>query len=126
MARLVVDGEDVVVRLSWREKAAARCRDVRIPLTAVKDVRVEPDWWRALRGGRRRGLYIPGRFCLGKWQHRDGRDFVALNAADPAVCVELRRSAPFTRLAVSVPDPDEVTRTIRTRRPGERRPALGR
>ncbi|WP_151478781.1 hypothetical protein [Streptomyces albicerus] len=116
MARLVVDGEDIVVRLSWREKAATRCRDVRIPLTAVKDVRVEPDWWRALRGGRRRGRYSPGRFCVGEWQHRDGRDFVALNASDPVVCVDLRRSAPFARLAVSVTDPDEITRTIRTRR----------
>ncbi len=117
MARLVMEGEDVVVRLSWRERAMTRCRDIRLPLTAVRDAWVEPDWWRALRGVRRRGRCRPGRFCLGEWSHRDGTDFVAVRAGSPVICVHLRRSAaPFARLSVAATDIEEATRTVRALR----------
>ncbi|MDQ1042643.1 hypothetical protein [Streptomyces sp. V4I2] len=89
------------------------CRNVRIPLTAVKDVKVEPDWWRALRGVRRRGRWRPGRFCLGEWRHRDGLDFIAVRAGTPVVRVDLWRSAPFTRLCVSAADAEEAARSVR-------------
>ncbi|NGO09519.1 hypothetical protein G5C60_18415 [Streptomyces sp. HC44] len=116
MARLVVDREDVVVRLSGRERLLARRRELRVPLTAVKDVRVEPTWWRALRGSARPGRCSPGRYCLGEWQHAGGRDYVAVRADLPVVLVDLWPSAPFARLAVSVPDPESVAQAIRRRR----------
>jgi len=136
MARLVVDGDDVVLRLSWRERLLARRREVRVPMAAVKDVRVEPDWWRGLRGVPQRGSRRPGR-CLGERAHVYGTDFVAVRANHPVVLVTLCSAAPFARLAVTMPDPDDVVRTLRLRfrllkenppRPAESRtvPAAGR
>ncbi|MFE5618814.1 hypothetical protein [Streptomyces sp. NPDC056470] len=113
MARVTVDDAGyIVVRLSPREKLAARRRDVRVPVGALREVRIEPDWWRALRGSRGRGLWIPDRICVGIRILPDGRDFVAVKPGAPVVCVELRRDAPFGRLAVSHPDPERAVREL--------------
>ncbi|MFC8278121.1 hypothetical protein ACFUJR_37465 [Streptomyces sp. NPDC057271] len=113
MARVTVDDAGcIVVRLSPPEKLAARRRDVRVPVGALREVRIEPDWWRALRGGRGRGLWIPDRLCVGIRILPDGRDFVAVRPGKPVVCVELRRDTPFGRLAVSDPDPERAMREL--------------
>lgn len=135
VARLVLEDGDLVVRLSWWERLLARRREVRVPVADVKDVRIEPDWWRSLRGTPHGGLCRPGH-CLGVRRHARGRDFVAVRADEPVVVVDLWSSAPFARLAVSAQEPvdevvrsvDEVVRTVRHRRvrerprPGPRRP----
>ncbi|MFC5633100.1 hypothetical protein [Streptomyces bullii] len=115
MARLIVDAEDVAVRLTWREGLVARCREVRVPLADVQAVRVEPDWWRGLRGVRLTGRCRPGRFCLGERRHAFGRDFAAVRAGVPVVLVDLWRPEPYARLAVSVPDAEQVAEELRRR-----------
>ncbi|MFD7324416.1 hypothetical protein ACFV9D_25540 [Streptomyces sp. NPDC059875] len=120
MARVAVEGAEIVVRLSLRETLAARRRQVRVPLSALREVRVEPDWWRALRGLRGRGLWIPDRLCVGIRVLPDGRDFVAITPGEPVLCVELRRDAPFGRLAVCDPDPDRAVRELRPYVPTDR------
>lgn len=112
MARMLIDGDDLVVHLSWREKAAARRGDVRAPLTAVSRVTVEPDWWRPLRGVPHRGLWSPGTRCIGTRTHEAGLDFVAIRHGRPVVCVELRASAPFRLVATSVPTIAEARSTM--------------
>ncbi|AOR30028.1 hypothetical protein BFF78_02115 [Streptomyces fodineus] len=102
MARMFVEGDDLVVRLAWWERAAVRRRAVGVPLAAVRRVTVEGDWWRALRGTHERGLQIPGTLCLGTRRHQDGEDFVAVRPGRPVICVELWPSAPFRLLAVAV------------------------
>ena len=102
MAQMLVRGDDVVVRLSWWEKVVARRGDVRLPLAAVCRVTVEGDWWRVLRGDSLRGVWVPGALCVGTRAHQGGEDFVAVRPGRPVVCVELRPSAPFRLLAVSV------------------------
>jgi hypothetical protein len=114
MARLVVKGEELIVRLPWSEKAAARRRDVHVPLSSVRQVTIESDWWRALRGERGRGTWIPGVLSLGTRRHPHGQDFVAVRARLPVVCVELRRPSPYTRLAVTAPDPEAAAHAVRT------------
>ena len=102
MARMAVKGTDLVVHLTWWEKAAARHGDIRVPLEAVRRVIVEPDWWRALRGNARRGLWIPGTLCVGTRGHYGGKDFVVVRPGCPVVCAALWPTAPFSLLAVSV------------------------
>jgi hypothetical protein len=127
MARVMVEGADIVVRLSWREKLAARRREVRVPVSALRQVYVEPDWWRALRGETAKGVCIPARLCVGtrvfgadeSYQGHQ-QDFAAVRADTPVLCVDLRRTAPFSRLAVSVPYPDEVMRALRPFAPRDR------
>ncbi|WP_432177460.1 hypothetical protein [Streptomyces sp. NBC_00063] len=113
MARIFVEGDDLVVHLSWREKAAARHGNVRAPLTAVSRVTVEPDWWRALRGVPQRGVWIPATWCIGTRSHQGGIDFVAIRSGRPVVCVELRTSSPssLSLLGVSVRNRAEAANT---------------
>ncbi|MGW3074685.1 MULTISPECIES: hypothetical protein [unclassified Kitasatospora] len=101
MARLTVEGADLVVRLRWWERLVARSGPVRVPLTAVEQVTVTRQPWRVVRGVRESGLLVPGRLCLGVWRHPGGRDFVALRPSkDVVVSVDLNRPSPFTRVAV--------------------------
>lgn len=109
MAGIVVQDNDLVVRLSWWEKAAAHRGSVRVPLAAVCRVTVEPDWWRALRGAALYGVWIPGVLCVGARGHSGGQDFVAIRPGRSVVCVELRSSASFSLLAVSMRDDVEAT-----------------
>ncbi|MFJ6797348.1 hypothetical protein [Streptomyces sp. NPDC091268] len=112
MARIVVQGSDIVVRMSWREKFLARRREVRVPLSALRRVYVQPDWWRALRGRCGRGTWIPARRCAGVRHLGKVKDFVVVRAGGPVLCVELGASAPFSRLAVSDPSPQEALRSL--------------
>ncbi|MEU6969095.1 hypothetical protein AB0A71_15385 [Kitasatospora aureofaciens] len=115
MAGLLIDGDDLVVRLAWWERIVARRREVRVPLDTVTEVDVQPDRWRALRGVRIGGLAVPGALCLGVWRHKDGRDFVALRGHRHAVlCVGLRPPAPFAGLAVETDDPLRTAAELRT------------
>ncbi|MFC9330160.1 hypothetical protein [Kitasatospora sp. NPDC057015] len=116
MALLVVKGDELVVDLSWWEKVAARRGEVRAPVSAIHRVSVEPDWWRALRGVRGRGTWIPGVLSYGIRTHYLGEDFSAVRVRGrrPVVCVDLWSSSPYARLAVTDPDPDGTVRAIRT------------
>ncbi|MGC9538558.1 hypothetical protein [Streptomyces sp. UG1] len=110
MARILVRDDDLVVRLSWRERAAGRHRGrVRVPLSAVCRVTVEPAWWRALRGEPSHGVWTPDVLCVGTRSHPGGQDFVAIHPGRPVVCVELRPTAPFRLLAVSRRDDAQAT-----------------
>jgi len=113
MAKLMVDGSELVVRLSWWEKVAARHGDVRVSLAAVQQVTVQPDAWRALRGKRRRGLLVPGVLCLGVWRHSDGWDFVAVRLRRGGVVLaDLRGGVPFARIAVSSAELQAAVATV--------------
>lgn len=112
MARVAVQGEELIVRLSWWEKVAARRGNVRVPLAAVEKVTVEPSWWRVLRGTPGRGVWIPDTLCLGVREQAGTQDFVAIRPRRGAVaCIDLRpATSPFARIAVS----DRVPRTTAT------------
>ncbi|MET9378493.1 hypothetical protein ACFYV5_31705 [Streptomyces sp. NPDC003035] len=120
MARVAVEGAEIVVRLSLREQLAARRRQLRVPLSALREVRVEPDWWRALRGRRGRGVWIPDRLYVGIRVLPDGQDFAVIKPGEPVLCVELRRGTAFGRLAVSDPDPERAVRELRPFVPTDR------
>ncbi|MFD5394304.1 hypothetical protein ACFWJW_08745 [Streptomyces sp. NPDC127097] len=118
MARLLVDGDDLVMGLAWWEKLIARHGDVRVPLAAVEQVSIQPDWWRALRGirVRTRALAVPGALCVGVWRHGEGQDFLALRRPrrSPTVVVDLRTEAPYARIAVSCPPGSQTVSAINT------------
>ncbi|MER5311311.1 hypothetical protein ABT034_26380 [Streptomyces sp. NPDC002773] len=141
MARLTVKAEELIVRLSWWEKLAARRGNVHLPLRAVAKVEADPSWWRVLRGSPGRGVWIPDVLCLGvrdvpetdvteaEGIEADGtraeasgagasgaKDFVALRPRrGGVVSVDLRpAAAPFARVAVSDRIPDGTAATVRT------------
>lgn len=110
---LTTDGDELIVRLSALEKLAALRDDVRVPLSSVIDVAVEPDPWRALRGIRAPGTGWPGVIAYGVRRYRGGKDFTAVLARRPAIRIELDHSAPFARLLITVDDPEGWERMVR-------------
>ena len=113
MAKLIVDGPDLVVSLSPLEKLGAFHGDVRVPLRAVLSVQAEPHPWEAVRGVRLAGTGIPGVAVLGTRYFKGGRDFVVLVARRPAIRVELSDEAPYEQLLLSVRDLKSTLAEIR-------------
>jgi len=113
VARLIVDGADLVVGLSWLEKLGAVHGNVRVPLRAVRSAVAEPDPWQALRGVKLAGTGIPHVAVLGTRHFDGGRDFAAVVGRRPAVRVELGQEAPYAQLLVSVDDAEGTVAAIR-------------
>ena len=112
MATLHCEGDELVLRLSPREKLGAVHGDVRVPLKAVRDVALSDAPFAELRGLRAPGTALPRRIALGTWRYRGGKDFAALYRHKPAVIVSLQ-DAPFGRLLVSADDAADVAARIR-------------
>ena len=107
MSRLEVDGSDLVLRLTWREKIAGFHGNMRVPLTAVRSVSVPRHPWRAMRGWRMAGIAISGIVALGTRRHGTGYDFAALHRSLPAVQIELATGR-FERWLVSVNEGEDA------------------
>ena len=114
MAELIVEGPELVVRLSWLEKLAALRGNVRVPLRAARSASVEPDPWAVLRGTRAPGTGIPGVIAYGIRRFSGGPDFAAVLGRRPTVRVDLDEESPFARLVVSVSDAESTAAAIRS------------
>ena len=113
MAALVVDGDDLVVRLSALEKLGALRGDVRVPLRAVRDLRAIDELWPELRGIRAPGTGFPGVISLGTRRGNGITDFAAVYGRRPGVVIDLTRAA-FSRLVVSCRDSGDQDRVMHT------------
>jgi hypothetical protein len=100
MAALRREGDELVVKLNDLEKVGALRGDVRVPWSAVREIRVSDSPFRDLRGVRAPGTGVPGVIALGNWRARDGKDFAALYRGGPSVVVTLDGSE-WKRLLVS-------------------------
>ena len=107
MGRIEVDGADLVLRLTRREKIAGFHGDIRAPLTSVRSVSVPRHPWLALRGWRMAGISIRGKASLGTRRHGTGYDFALLHRDRPAVQVELATGR-FERWLVSVDEGEDA------------------
>ncbi len=103
MASLIVDGSDLVVKMSEVETFEALHRDIRVRLSTVRAVRVVDDAWPELRGIRAPGTGIPGVIAVGTRRGSFGKDFAVVHGGDPAVVIELA-DAEYSRIVVTTPD----------------------
>jgi hypothetical protein len=114
VARLTVEGDELVVGLSALEKLASLRGDLRLPLRTVREVAVEPSPWPALRGMRAPGTGIPGVIAYGVRRWTGGPpDFAAVHGKRPALRIELDPPAEFGRVLVTVPDPQAAVAAVR-------------
>lgn len=130
MAELVVEGSQLVVRLSWWERIAAVHGNVRVPLSSVRYTRVEARSGDAL--GRGRPFHPPPgtpTFDLGYGtrMYFAGKGFVAIRRRRPAVLVALdpppsksKLFREFSGLLVTVADPEATAERIMDAKPGHR------
>ncbi len=112
MATVTVDGSDLVVRLSWKEKLGALHGDVRVPVSSVQDASIELTPWNAIRGVKFAGTGIPGRTALGVRHSPEGKDFTAVHPEQPAIRIDLDEKSPYSRLIVSVPAPESTVADV--------------
>ena len=111
MASLLIDGTDLVVKMSEFEKLEAVHPDVRVPLNAVQSARVVDDAWPELRGIRAPGTGIPGVVAVGTRRGSFGKDFAVVHGRGTAVVVDLT-AASYARLVVTTPDAERVVAEI--------------
>jgi hypothetical protein len=107
-----VDGGDLVLRLTLREKVAALRGDVRVPVSAVRSVEVVDEPLRAVRGIRAPGVGIPAGAKVGTWRRRGGPTFAVVWGGGPGVRVRLDGQR-YAELVVTVPDPRTTAAELR-------------
>ena len=115
---LLVDGSDLLVKMSEVEKFEAMHADVRVPLNTVRTVRVADDAWPELRGIRAPGTGIPGVIAVGTRRGSFGKDFAVVHGKEQAVVVELD-GAVYSRIVVTTVDAGSVVAEIQRHVPPE-------
>jgi hypothetical protein len=103
VAELIIDGDDLLVRLTLGEKIWGLHGDIRVRLRCIARVAPDPSPWLALRGWRMTGVSLPGHAALGTRRHGDGYDFCVLHRGRPAIRVDVAPGH-FSRLIISVPE----------------------
>jgi hypothetical protein len=105
MANLLVDDDEVTVSLSAAEKLEALHGDVRVPRSAVLQVRVVPDGMAEVHGLKMPGAGLPGVIMVGTWRSRQSVTFSVCHGNRPAVVLELT-GQPYDRIVVTVDNPE--------------------
>lgn len=113
MASIDVHGDQAIIRLAPLEKIGAFHGDIRVPQSAIRNVRVSTEPFTELHGGRALGTGVPRVVALGTWRRRGRKEFVAIYRRRPAVIIELDHDqSRFERLVVSVSEPEVTLRLL--------------
>ncbi len=112
MAELIVEGDELVVRLRAVERVEAVHGEVRVPLGSVRTVEVLDDAVGAVHGFRV-GTGIPGSVAIGTFSSRDDKIFAVVHHDTPrGVRVDLE-GAQYDELIVGCDDPEAVAAILR-------------
>jgi hypothetical protein len=114
VAALVVEGLDLVIKMSELEKFEAVHPDVHVLLSTVRAVRVVEDAWPELRGIRAPGTGIPGVIAVGTRRGSFGKDFAVVHGRERAIVVELDGAA-YSRIILTAQDADSIAAEIQRR-----------
>jgi hypothetical protein len=98
MARLIREGNELVLQLSFWEKLGALHAGPRAPIGSIESIQFVDQLWRSdvLRGVRAPGTAIPYVVLLGTLRGLKYKDFVAMNGRGEGVVLSLK-SGPFSR-----------------------------
>lgn len=104
MARVAVDGANLVVEIEGLDKLWALKSRLVIPLTNVRGATVDPGVIKEHKGIRAPGAYIPGVITAGTFYVDGEKVFWDVHDADKAVVIALADER-YARLVVEVDDP---------------------
>lgn len=111
MADLIVEGDELVLRLRPVEKIEAVHGEVRVPLRSVRTVEVLADAVGAVHGFRV-GTGIPGSVAIGTFRSREASIFAVVHHdTERGVRVSLE-DAQYDELIVGCDDPEAVAASI--------------
>jgi hypothetical protein len=111
MAILVVEGDQLIMRMTTLEHVEGVHQDIAVPLSSVQVVRVSANVWSELRGIRAPGTGIPHVVAVGTRRGAFGKDFAAVHGTGGGVVVELN-GQPYGRLVLTVDDPDALVQRV--------------
>jgi hypothetical protein len=111
MADLIVDGDELVVRLRAVEKMEAVHGEVRVPLRSVRTVEVLDDAVGAVHGFRV-GTGIPGSVAIGTFSSHDDKIFAVVHHDTPRGVRVRLEGAQFDELIVGCDDPESVAAIV--------------
>ena len=123
VARIEVDGSDLVLRLSVPEKVISFGGDRRVPLALVRNVEEVPHSGSAAKDTptfvplHRFGTMMPGVLLYGSIMTVAGWDLLAVVGDRPGVRVDFQDGSPFSRLIASVREPGRTVQAIRAALP---------
>ncbi|WP_196469670.1 S9 family peptidase [Planomonospora sp. ID91781] len=112
MATMTMTGGELVLALGRGEQVAGLHGDIRVPLSAVREVAVVRNPMAEVRGLRAPGLAVPGRTKIGTWRRAGSRSFVVARRDVPAVRVALS-GARYDELLISDAAATELAARIR-------------
>ncbi len=112
LAKLIVDGDELVVRLRAVERIEAVHGEVRVPLRSVRTVEVLDDVVGAVHGFRV-GTGIPGSVAIGTFSSRDAKIFAVVHHDTPRGLRVNLEGAQFDEMIVGCDDPEAVAAALR-------------
>ena len=115
MAKLVVHGTGISVKLTAAEKFWSLSGDFEIPVTAIRGAEVVDGKARSIFKGiswaMRVGTALPGVYYAGRFFRKGGADFLAVSAGKPAVQLNLS-GKPYLRVILTVDNAEMVAEEI--------------
>ncbi len=111
MAELLVEGDELVVRLRGVEKAEGVHGDIRVPLSSIVRVEVVEDAIHQVHGIRV-GTGLPGSTAVGTFSTRTVKMFAAVHHDTPRAVLVTLSGATFDQLLVGSPDPEAVAASL--------------
>jgi hypothetical protein len=111
MAELIVDGDELVLRLRAVEKLEAVHGEVRVPVRAVRAVEVLDNAVAAVHG-LRVGTGIPGSVAIGTFLSKNDKIFAVVHHATPRGVHVRLEGAQYDELIVGCDDPEAVAALI--------------
>lgn len=110
MAELTRVGDELVVKLSRLEEVEAGRRDVRVPVSSVREVEVVDDAVQAVPGLKVIGSGWPGRFAIGTYSGGPNhvKTFAVVHHDYPKGLRVQLEGQRFDQLVISCQDPEEM------------------
>ena len=114
MARVMREGNELVLQLSFWEKLGALNSSPRTTLESIEKIEYIDQLWGSstLRGVRAPGTAIPYVVLLGTLRGRGYKDFVAMTGRGEGVVITLK-SGPFARWIFTLEQPKSEISTLR-------------
>jgi hypothetical protein len=117
LAEIQIEGDDFVVVLGRLEKLEAAHGDLRVPLSAVRDIEVVDRPLDVLQGLKLIGSGLPGT-AVGTWISPDGRTFAVEHHASRGLVIHLEGQS-YKELIIGSDDPEALMDKLRRAAPNQ-------
>jgi hypothetical protein len=113
MARVSIDGDDLIVDVEGLDRLWALKSRLTVPLANVRGATADPGILRGPKGIRAPGTHIPGVVVAGSFYAEGERVFWDVHDAGKAIVIELGDDR-YARLVIEVDDPRSTVDMIET------------